>query len=187
MENNKGLIILFGIAAVAGLIWFFGFRTRVATAPLVTVTSFQSCVAAGLPVTGSNPRQCKTTDGRTYAEEIAPQITYTHSSADMVIVDSPFPGAVTGKDFSVTGKARGTWFFEASFPVKVLDKDGNVLASGPAQASGDWMTTEFVPFSIHLTIPQSYIGPATLVIMKDNPSGMPANDASLSFPFTIEY
>ncbi len=27
----------------------------------------------------------------------------------------------------MTGEARGTWYFEASFPVQVLDKDGNVF------------------------------------------------------------
>ncbi len=115
------------------------------------------------------------------------KITYNNASADLITVDLPFPDAVTGKDFTVLGKARGTWFFEASFPVKVLDKDGKVLFSTPAQAQGEWMTTEFVPFKAEIKIPQSYIGPATLVLEKDNASGLPEHDASISFPFTIEY
>ncbi len=116
-----------------------------------------------------------------------PTITYTNSSKDLIVVDLPYPGAVTGKDFVVMGKARGTWYFEASFPVNVLDKDGNVLWQGPAQAQSSWMTEDFVPFKVSVSVPQSYIGPATLVLKKDNPSGDPARDASISFPFTIEY
>lgn len=135
----------------------------------------------------SHSRQCKTPDGRTYAEEISPKVSYLNSSADMITVDLPFPGAVTGKHFSVIGKARGTWFFEASFPVEVLDKNGKVIAQGVAQAQGDWMTTEFVPFKADIKVPDSYTGEATLVLKKDNPSGLPEHDASISFPFTIEY
>lgn len=115
------------------------------------------------------------------------KIIYKNASADLITVQLPYPGAVTGKEFSVIGKARGTWFFEASFPVQVLDKDGNVLAAVPAQAQGDWMTENFVPFKADIKIPESYIGPATLILKKDNPSGMPEKDASISFPITIEY
>ncbi len=115
------------------------------------------------------------------------QPTYTNSTPNDIVVTLPFPGAVTGKSFTVLGKARGPWYFEASFPVVVLDKDGNVLDQKPAQAQGEWMTTEFVDFKAELTVPESYIGPATLVLKKDNPSGEPERDASVSFPFTIEY
>lgn len=116
-----------------------------------------------------------------------PSATYVNATADNIVVELPFPGAVTGKSFSVVGKARGMWYFEASFPVKVLDRDGKVLAQVPAQAQGEWMTSEFVPFKVDIQVPDSYIGPATLVLQKDNPSGLPQNDASISFPITIEY
>lgn len=119
--------------------------------------------------------------------QVKSDFTYTNASADMVQVELPFPGAVTGKVFSVIGKARGQWFFEASFPVVVLDKDGNQLAAVPAQAEGEWMTNDFVAFKADITVPEAYIGPATLVLKKDNPSGEAERDASVSFPFTIEY
>jgi hypothetical protein len=114
-------------------------------------------------------------------------ITYTNASTNNIIVELPFPGAVTGKEFSVIGRARGPWFFEASFPIEVLDKDGKRLAISFAQAEGEWMTTEFVRFKGDVKVPESYIGPATLILHKDNPSGLPEHDASISFPFTIEY
>ena len=119
---------------------------------------------------------------------ISEQITYTNASADLIVPELPFPGAVVGKEFFVIGKARGNWYFEATFPVEVLDKDGKQLFATYAQAQGEWMTTEFVPFkSEPIKIIESYIGPATLVLHKDNPSGLPEHDASISFPIIIEY
>lgn len=115
------------------------------------------------------------------------EITYINATADNIKVELPFPDAVVGKEFSVIGEARGTWYFEASFPVQVLDKDGNQLAVVPAQAQGEWMTEDFVPFKADLKIPESYIGPATLVLKKDNPSDMRQYDASISFLINIEY
>ena len=86
------------------------------------------------------------------------------------------PVAVEGK---VTG---GGWFFEASFPIKVLDGDGRILGSGTAQALSDWMSTGTVPFaaSIHFTAPHFATG--TILFQNDNPSGLPANQKSLSVP-----
>ena len=112
---------------------------------------------------------------------------YINATPDSIVVELPFPGAVTGKTFSVIGKARGTWFFEASFPIVVLDTNGKVLAQTNAKAQGDWMTTEFVPFKADIKVPDTYIGKATLILKKDNPSGISEKDASISFPFTIEY
>ncbi len=115
-------------------------------------------------------------------------IVYTNSSADLIQVELPFPDAVVGKEFSVLGKARGNWFFEASFPVVLLDKDGQILAQGIAQAQSDWMTTEFVPFKADLKVNDpNYIGKGTLILKKDNPSGDSVRDASVSFEINIEY
>ncbi|MFA6523204.1 MAG: Gmad2 immunoglobulin-like domain-containing protein [Candidatus Peribacteraceae bacterium] len=99
-----------------------------------------------------------------------------------VIVDMPQAGDKVTSPFTVSGKARGTWFFEASFPVKLLDGNGNEIVSAPAQASGDWMTTDFVPFSVTLTFTPPSTPTGTLVLQKDNPSGLPENDASVEMP-----
>jgi hypothetical protein len=190
-------IILIVIAAIAVLvIGFFALNTYIyqekqgdtsTTTPAAEVLSFEDCVKAGYPVMESYPRQCRVPDGRVYAEELPQTVTYSNASANLIVVDTPPPGAVTDKEVQVKGRARGTWYFEASFPVELRDANGKILATGIAQAQGDWMTENFVPFSVTVTAPQSYIGPATLVLKKDNPSGLPENDASLSIPLTIEY
>lgn len=105
----------------------------------------------------------------------------------MIKVETPRPGTLAGKTFTIKGEARGQWYFEASSPIEVRDKTGKVLATVVAQAQGEWMTTSFVPFTASATVPENYIGPATIVLKKDNPSGLPQHDASASYPVTIEY
>ncbi len=166
--------------------WFSEEEVQTATTTPV-IASFEDCRAAGLPVMESHPRQCRTTDGRVYAEEIQINPTYTNASADRIQVELPTPGSVTGKTFTVMGKARGNWFFEASFPVEVRDTKGELLASTHAEAKGDWMTEEFVPFTAEVSIPEAFIGSAVLILRRDNASGLPEHAASISIPLTIEY
>jgi len=117
----------------------------------------------------------------------ASKFVYTNATKDSIQVNFPAPSAVVGKDFSVSGQARGNWFFEASFPVLLIYKENQVLASGIAKAEGDWMTTGFVPFKANLKITdENYRGPATLIFKKDNPSGDPTKDASVSIRVNVE-
>src|SRR4030042_5172553 len=74
--------------------------------------------------------------------------------------------------FELTGEAR-LWYFEASFPVKILDENGKEILAIPAQAQGDWMTDQFVPFKATLEFLVGKDQNGTLILMKDNPSGLP--------------
>lgn len=182
---NKTSIITGAVLLI--LIAWFGFsyyRSR-NVMPVVAITSFTECEKAGYPIMESYPRQCKTTDGKTYIEQIAIKATYSNATKDLIVVDSPLPGQSVTKTFSVTGKARGTWYFEASFPIKVVDRDGTILFSAPAQAQGDWMTEDFAPFKVDITLKSTYTGEATLILNKDNPSGLSEKEASVSIPIKI--
>lgn len=98
-------------------------------------------------------------------------------------VTAPQENALISSPLTVTGTVTGGgWFFEASFPVSVADGDGRILGIGIAQAQANWMSTSSVPFTavIDFTAPRYATG--TVVLKKDNPSGAPANDASLSIP-----
>lgn len=77
---------------------------------------------------------------------------------------------------------NGGWFFEASFPVDVIDADGTVLGRGQAQAQGNWMTTGTVPFAATINFVKSHSATGTIVFSKDNPSGLPQNAGSLAVP-----
>lgn len=113
-----------------------------------------------------------------------PQAVWDNADEDMIKLDLIRPGVTVLPKFIVSGEARGPWYFEASFPVEVLDKDGKQIARGVAQAQGEWMTEEFVPFRAELNV-GDYNGPATLILKKDNPSGEAKNDASLSVPVEV--
>ena len=102
-----------------------------------------------------------------------------------VLVTSPKSGASVGKTFTVTGKAPGNWFFEASFPIQVRDNENSKIGQPFAQAQSDWMTPELVPFTAPITV-STYSGPATLVLLRDNPSGLPENDDALEIPIVIQ-
>lgn len=106
---------------------------------------------------------------------------------DIIVVDTPLKDMTVSSPFVVSGKARGYWFFEASFPIELRDTHGNVLETIIAQAQGEWMTTEFVPFTANLifTKPSSPMS-AVLVFKKDNPSGLPENDDSIEIPIIIQ-
>ena len=103
-----------------------------------------------------------------------------------VTITSPQPNTTVGQRFEVKGEAPGNWFFEASFPVQIRDKDGNVIARTHASAQGEWMTTEQVKFTSTINIETAYKGPATLILMRDNPSGLPENDDAVEIPIVIQ-
>ena len=98
-----------------------------------------------------------------------------------LIISSPDVGARVQSPLLVKGKARGGWFFEASFPVQVQDMSGSVLVTAPAQAQGEWMTSDYVDFSVTLTFTTSQKS-GFLVFKKDNPSGLPENDEQVKIP-----
>jgi hypothetical protein len=107
------------------------------------------------------------------------------SKDDLITLDSPLPGGTVQSPLTISGKARGGWYFEAQFPVKLNDANGKVVAEGPAHASGDWMTTEYVPFSITLTFTPPTTSTGTLVLEKDNPSDLPQNANQLEVPIVF--
>lgn len=107
---------------------------------------------------------------------------------DLIRVTSPAINAELASPVIITGEARGMWYFEASFPIEIRDSSNTVVGQGIATAQGEWMTEEYVPFNATIVItgtPAS--GSAgTVVFIKDNPSGLPEHDNSLSVPITFE-
>ena len=104
---------------------------------------------------------------------------------DLIRLNTPKPNQAISSPLFISGVARGSWFFEASFPIMLVNWDGLIIAQGIAQAKSDWMTTEFVPFEANLTWvvdKKSYSDKGTLILRKDNPSGLPKNDDALEIP-----
>ncbi|HTP57085.1 MAG TPA: Gmad2 immunoglobulin-like domain-containing protein [Candidatus Paceibacterota bacterium] len=107
----------------------------------------------------------------------------TPLSDSTMVLSEPWPGERVTSPLTVRGQARGTWYFEATFPVVLEDAAGNVLVQTPARAQSDWETTDFVPFQATLTFTAPAAGThGTLILKKDNPSGLPQNDDSREIP-----
>jgi hypothetical protein len=105
-----------------------------------------------------------------------------NTSNALIRVTAPTANATVQSPLTITGEARGNWYFEASFPVEILDANGKVLGTHYAQAQGEWMTENFVPFRSTLTFTSPTTPTGTLVLHKDNPSGLPEHDAQVRIP-----
>jgi hypothetical protein len=114
------------------------------------------------------------------------QIVYLNTMTDDIQIETPGAGAAVEKRFTVNGKARGNWYFEASMSLELRDVRNELLLQIPVQAQGEWMTMELVPFSTEVSVPGSYAGPATLVIRNGNASGLPEHDKSITIPISIQ-
>lgn len=171
------VIILAAIFTLSQSDWFTSSDTRYAAA----VTNFEECIAAGLPIMESYPRQCRSSAGEVFSEDIGNEL----EKADLIVIDSPRPNDLIKGAVSISGRARGTWYFEASFPIVLVDENGNELVTAIAQAEGEWMTENFVPFKAVLNIPASFTGKAKLLLKKDNPSGEPQFDDELIVPVVV--
>lgn len=102
--------------------------------------------------------------------------------ADEITVVTPSSNENVTSPLTITGKAKGMWYFEGSFPADLVDENGVSLGTVALTAKGDWMTEDFVDFEgkIEFTPPVGTTG--KLIIKNDNPSGMPENDKTLEIP-----
>lgn len=152
------------------------------------IGNFEDCIRAGTPIMESYPRRCINGD-QVFIEYIGNEI----EKADLIRIDSPRPNGMVESPLTITGEARGYWYFEASFPVILTDWDGLIIAEHYAEAQSDWMTEEFVPFSVVLEFESPYnegdpefMKRGTLILQKDNPSGLPENDDALEIPIEFK-
>ncbi len=112
--------------------------------------------------------------------------TPTPQPTEPVRLRTPVANAVVTSPLVVSGEALGRWYFEASFPVRLLDADGKQIAVAPAQAQSDWMVDGYVPFTTTLTFAVTKSGTGTLVLEKDNPSGLPEYADAIRVPVRFE-
>ncbi|NCC70556.1 hypothetical protein EOM09_03160, partial [bacterium] len=145
-----------------------------------SINSFDDCVLAGNPILESYPRQCKN-ENQIFTENIGNEI----EKMDLIQIESPRPNQIINSPLNIVGKARGFWFFEASFPIILKDEKGNIISESFAEAKNDWMTTEFVPFESILEYKindELKNKKGLLFLKKDNPSGISDNDDFLEIP-----
>jgi hypothetical protein len=156
--RTRWILIILGILLIGGAVFLF---TR---------------DGGGDNLPGGNGTTTGSTTGGNGGENPAPV------ENSQIRVDSPLLNALVSSPMRIRGEARGTWYFEASFPVKLLDANGKILTQAPAQAQGEWMTTNFVPFDFTLAFPTPTTATGVLVLEKDNPSGLPEHADEVRVP-----
>lgn len=97
-------------------------------------------------------------------------------------ITTPQSGATIASPLKVAGEAAG-WYFEATFPIRLEDAKGNIIAESYVTAQEDWMTASFVPFEgeIKFIVPKG-VTEGKLIFEKDNPSGLPQYAESIAIP-----
>lgn len=114
-----------------------------------------------------------------YGSELVAQ---SFAKSNLIRVKIPQPNDIIQSPFAIEGEARGTWFFEADFPIYLYDEDGAELGVAIAQAQSNWMTPDFVPFRATMQFKPPKEKSGTLVLKKNNPSGLPEYDDGLRIP-----
>lgn len=160
--------------------WFSGKSTQ--PTQTKTATNFDECVDLGFPIQESYPRRCATPEGQTFTEEITEPVIPEVPTNPKIRVKSPAANDSVSSPLIIKGEARGNWYFEASFPIALYDANNVLLVEAPAQADGEWMTENFVPFELTLTFPKPRTSNGKLVLKKDNPSGLPEHDEQIEIP-----
>lgn len=191
MRSAKIVSIIVGVIALVLAGWVAYLLLGRQEVSRSGVTDFASCVAAGHPVTQTSPRQCQAVDGTVYREPGASG----EGGANAAVQEFTSPKGVTVRlhDWSerqivaspleISGEIPGNWSFEASFPVILLDPSRKIIGQTAAAVDGEWMTSEYVPFTATLTFEApSAGGGGLLTLRKDNPSGLPENDDAIDIP-----
>ena len=196
--SNRILYIIIAVAVLAGVIsalanYFASTAEAPTDLPLTaTTTDATACTEDamqcpdGLFVGRSGPNCEFVCPAPTVPADVQEQI---DAKADLIKVSSPVGMSVVTTPLKLGGEARGGWFFEAVAPVSIVNWDGLIIAEGYVTASGDWMTSEFVPFTGELAFVSPYkegdpdfMKRGTVIFQKDNPSGLPENDDAVEIP-----
>ena len=179
--SKKIFIFILTIVVLGGIVvYFIVFKPSEVLTP--NINGFEECASAGYPVLESYPRQCKTPDNRNFTEDIGNEL----EKADLIRLNNPRPNQIIESPLFIKGEARGYWFFEASFPIKLFDENNFLLGLTTAQALGNWMTEDFVQFSATLPFAVSSTKKGVLILEKDNPSGLPENADELRVPVVFK-
>lgn len=187
MLGIKSIIsyMLFVVAATS-----FYFYQNEQQKKYLLVEDFDSCIKAGYESRLTYPETCITPDNRVFENPRQTKATSTPllqkpsttGKENFITVESVSPNQIVESPIHIKGMARGFWYFEGSFPLELIDASGKQIALKPVLAKGEWMTSEFVPFDMQFTFPETTATSGTLIFHKDNPSGGVSQSDALKIP-----
>ncbi|MCX8094944.1 MAG: Gmad2 immunoglobulin-like domain-containing protein [Caldisericia bacterium] len=101
---------------------------------------------------------------------------------NLIMVEKPKPYEKIQNPVLIKGKAKGYFFFEATFPIKIIDENGNVLLTDYIETKDNWMTENFVSFEKYININFGKTKRGFIVFERANPSGLKENQFELYIP-----
>ncbi len=113
-------------------------------------------------------------------------VPYDEETKSDIRVETPQPNDVVASPFVVGGEARGTWFFEAVFPVKLVDEKGETITTAIATTKEEWMQEDFIPFQAEVEFSNPSTDKGFLILEKANPSGLPEHADEVKIPVRFE-
>lgn len=167
--NKKSIITLAVVIIFLLTVVIFWQMTKEEDEIELQVISYDQCVATGGLKLDTNPPSCRTKEGEVFIKEL----TNADQKQDQIVLDNPAEGEIVESPINISGQARGGWFFEATFPVRLEDENGNIIAQSYVQTDKEWMTQDFVPFFGDLEYEIDRAIDGFLILEKANPSGLP--------------
>lgn len=123
------------------------------------------------------------TDSQKNTSEMSLEIPETKKfEANGIEITSLKSGDTINSPLIIKGRAKGIWYFEGSFPVKILDGNRKVIAWSYASAEGEWMTEDWVPFRSEIRFVSPNASGGFVLFAQDDPSGMAKSVYAVSIP-----
>jgi len=166
-------------------VYYYNMKTKRGKFPLVVaaLVVFVGTISILCALNWPKPETTSNNSSEQPTKQVEQTTKYSSEKGVSISVTQPVSNQIVASPVAIVGKVPGSWSFEASFPVQLIDANGKVVASGHASIVGDWMTEKPVPFTATLTYEAA---PTTatgfVVLKKDNPSGMSEHDDSLKIP-----
>lgn len=160
--------------------WLF---YKVGQSPDLVAQDFETCLNNKDIVSDSYPKRCQDRISGDIFLEKKENFLSLEKAKNLVNLDFPNEKDVVNNPLNISGKAIGTWFFEASFPVVLITEKGELLAESFVTAKENWMTEDFVNFQGELRFKKpSGVNSGFLLLIKDNPSGLKEYNSAIQIP-----
>lgn len=180
MKNNT--LILIVVCIIALIVLIVGIMQSTPDL-LKTNKSLEQATSTPLNIdsTATTTEVASTTPATTSTSTVL--IPLPVDTSTQVDITSPLPNSEIKSPITVSGRAKGVWFFEANAGLALLDSNKQPITIGNVTATTDWMTDDYVSFTGKITYPLAYKGQSGYIqFSNDNPSGLPENSKTFLVP-----
>jgi cbb3-type cytochrome oxidase subunit 3 len=117
-------------------------------------------------------------------EDIENKINYKKDKG--LSLENPQVNERLSSPVSIKGEAIGSWYFEANFRVKLVNREsGDIISQSYVTALDNWMTEESVDFEGILEFNVNKETKALLILESANPSGLIENQMTYTVPVIL--